>query len=82
MSITTSTATVPVGVGPVSFDDVLAVARDGAGVTLADDARSAIERARAVVEELAGAPTPAYGICCASRRWRPAAPASGWRRRS
>jgi histidine ammonia-lyase len=53
---------VRVGVGPVSFDDVLAVARSGAGVTLAEDALAAIDRARAVVEELAAAPTPAYGI--------------------
>jgi histidine ammonia-lyase len=53
---------VRVGVGPVSDDDVLAVARDGAGVTLSDDALAAIDRARAVVEELAAAPTPAYGI--------------------
>ena len=55
-------ASVQVGVGPVSFDDVLAVARGGAEVTLAEDALEAIDRARAVVEELAAAPTPAYGI--------------------
>src|SRR4051794_23689258 len=54
--------TVRVGVGPVSVDDVLAVARAGAGVTLTDEALVAIDRARAVVEELAAAPTPAYGI--------------------
>ncbi len=53
---------VRVSVGPVSFDDVLAVARGGAGVTLTDDALAAIDRARVVVEELAAAPTPAYGI--------------------
>jgi histidine ammonia-lyase len=53
---------VRVGVGPVTFDEVLAVARGGAGVALSDDALSAIDRARAVVEELAAAPTPAYGI--------------------
>ena len=40
----------------------LAVARDGAQVQLTDEARAAIERARAVVDELAAAPTPAYGI--------------------
>ncbi|MGA8248475.1 MAG: histidine ammonia-lyase [Nocardioides sp.] len=54
--------TVRVGVGPVSFDDVVAVARGGAGVELTDEALTAIDRARAVVEELAAAPTPAYGI--------------------
>jgi histidine ammonia-lyase len=53
---------VTVGTGPVSFADVLAVTRDGAPVTLGDDALAAIDRARAVVEELAAAPTPAYGI--------------------
>jgi histidine ammonia-lyase len=54
--------TVRVGVGPVSFDDVLAVTRGDAGVELSDEALVAIDRARAVVEELAAAPTPAYGI--------------------
>jgi histidine ammonia-lyase len=53
---------VHVGVGPVSFEDVLAVARHGAAVELADDAVAAIERSRAAVEKLADAPTPAYGI--------------------
>ncbi|MBO0846906.1 MAG: histidine ammonia-lyase [Nocardioides sp.] len=54
--------TVRVGVGPVSFDDVVAVAREAAAVELTDDALAAIDRARGVVEELAAAPTPAYGI--------------------
>ena len=53
---------VHVGVGPVSFDDVLAVARDGAAVELGEDAVAAIKRAREAVEHLAAAPTPAYGI--------------------
>ena len=38
------------------------MAREGARVRLTDEARAAIERARAVVDELAAAPTPAYGI--------------------
>jgi histidine ammonia-lyase len=54
--------TVRVGVGPVSVDDVLAVARGGAGVSLTEEALTAIDRARGVVEKLAAAPTPAYGI--------------------
>ena len=57
-----STTPVPVGVGPLTFREVLAVARDGAPVELADDALAALARARTVVEELAAAPTPAYGI--------------------
>jgi histidine ammonia-lyase len=55
-------AGVTVGTGPVSLADVVAVARDGAPVTLSAEAVTAIGRARAVVEELAAAPTPAYGI--------------------
>ncbi len=54
--------TVRVGVGPVSFDDVVAVTRGGAAVELTEEALTAIDRARAVVEELAAAPTPAYGV--------------------
>ncbi|HEU5043826.1 MAG TPA: histidine ammonia-lyase [Nocardioidaceae bacterium] len=53
---------VTVGVGPVSFDDVVAVARDGAAVQLGPDAVEAIEQAREAVEKLAAAPTPSYGI--------------------
>jgi histidine ammonia-lyase len=55
-------AGVTVGTGPVSLADVVAVAREGAPVTLSAEAATAIGRARAVVEELAAAPTPAYGI--------------------
>jgi histidine ammonia-lyase len=54
--------TVQVGVGPVSVDEVIAVTRGGAPVALTEEALVAIDRARAVVEELAAAPTPAYGI--------------------
>ncbi len=53
---------VTVGIGPVSREDVVAVARHGAGVVLADDAVAAVERSRAVVERLASAVTPSYGI--------------------
>ncbi|NYG59165.1 histidine ammonia-lyase [Nocardioides daedukensis] len=55
-------STVAIGTGPVSFDELIAVTRHGAGVTLTDEARTAIDKARAVVEQLALAPTPAYGI--------------------
>jgi histidine ammonia-lyase len=53
---------VVVDVGPLSPEDVLAVAREDAPVELSEQALTAIDRARAVVEELAAAPTPAYGI--------------------
>lgn len=53
---------VTVGIGPVSFDEVVGVARDGALVVLGDDAVSALQKGRATVESLASAPTPSYGI--------------------
>jgi histidine ammonia-lyase len=53
---------VVVGTGPVSFVEVVAVARDGAPVVLGEDAVAAIARARVVIEELAAAETPTYGV--------------------
>jgi histidine ammonia-lyase len=53
---------VTLGKGDLGFDDVLAVARDGAKVELGPAARDALARGRALVDELAAAPTPAYGI--------------------
>ncbi len=53
---------VVVGTGPVTFGELVAVAREGAGVTLTADAVAAIGRAREVVEDLAAAETPAYGV--------------------
>src|SRR4051794_2135075 len=53
---------VVVGVGPMSFADVVAVARGGAAVELGGGAGAAIRQARKAVEHLAAAPTPAYGI--------------------
>ncbi len=55
-------APVVVGVGPVSFADVAAVARSGAPVVLSPRAEAAVVAARESVERLAAAPTPAYGI--------------------
>ena len=51
-----------VGVGPVSPEDVVAVARQGAAVELTEDALAAIDRARGVIESLAAATTPVYGV--------------------
>lgn len=46
----------------VSSDDLVAVARGNAHVVVAPEARSAIEAARAVIDGLAAAPVPAYGV--------------------
>lgn len=54
--------TVTVGIGPVSFDDVVAVARGAAAVQLADEAVEAIKASRHHVEALAADPTPVYGV--------------------
>ena len=51
-----------IGTGPLSPDDVVAVARHGAAVELAPDALEAIGRSRAVIESLAAAAAPAYGV--------------------
>jgi histidine ammonia-lyase len=56
------TPTVVVGVGPVSFAEVVAVARRGAHVELSTEARSAIAASRAIVQALADDPEPHYGI--------------------
>jgi histidine ammonia-lyase len=53
---------VVVGIGPVSADDVLRVARDNVPVVIADDALAAIAESRRWIEALADDPTPAYGI--------------------
>jgi histidine ammonia-lyase len=55
-------STVSVGVGAVSFEELLAVARHDARVELAPGAIAAIERSREVVEELAAGATGVYGI--------------------
>lgn len=54
--------TIGVGVGPVSFEDLVRVARDGAAVELTGDALEAVDRARDVVEALAAGETPTYGV--------------------
>ncbi len=57
-----SLSPVTVGTGPLTRHEVVAVARDGAGVRLSDGAVAAIGEARAAVETLAAGPTPTYGI--------------------
>jgi histidine ammonia-lyase len=54
--------TVRVGSNPLSIEDVVAVARDGARVELAPEAVVAIEVARARIDELAASGKPVYGV--------------------
>jgi len=51
-----------VDVGPLSPDDVVGVAREGARVTIGSEAREAIARARKHVDDLAASDTPVYGV--------------------
>ncbi|MDH2427280.1 histidine ammonia-lyase [Sphaerisporangium sp. TRM90804] len=53
---------VNVGLEPLSFADVVRVARHGAAVRLTEETVAAMARSRARVEELAAGATPAYGI--------------------
>ena len=50
------------GSSGVTPADVLAVARVNAQVVIDDSARAAVAAARAVIDELAAAPIPAYGV--------------------
>jgi histidine ammonia-lyase len=54
--------TVVVGVGPVSFDEVVRVAREGATVALSEESLDAIAKSRARIEQLAHDPKPVYGV--------------------
>ena len=53
---------VQIGTGPLSRSDVVAVARYGARVELSEEAGAAIDNARAIIDDLAGAAEPVYGI--------------------
>jgi histidine ammonia-lyase len=55
-------AVVEVGPEPVTFDQVVAVARNGAAVALSDEALKLMADSRAHIEELAALPTPVYGV--------------------
>lgn len=58
----TSSRAVVVGTGPVSFADVVAVARDGAPVEIAPDAETEVRRSRTVIDALAADTAPHYGV--------------------
>jgi histidine ammonia-lyase len=53
---------ISIGVGPLSADDVVAVARHGAAIRLDSDAEKAVRASREIVESLASDPEPHYGI--------------------
>jgi len=57
-----STRAVPVGTGPASFGDVVAVARHGAAAELTQEALAAIAESRGAVEALAVAERAHYGV--------------------
>jgi histidine ammonia-lyase len=54
--------TVIVGPGPVSFTDVIAVARNAAAVVLSPEAEAAIAAGRKVIDALAHDAAPHYGV--------------------
>jgi histidine ammonia-lyase len=53
---------VAVGLGPVSFDELVAVARRGAPVVLTDAALRAVAESRARIDQLAADVAPHYGV--------------------
>ncbi|MEP6650772.1 MAG: aromatic amino acid lyase, partial [Lapillicoccus sp.] len=55
-------AAVAVGDGPLSFDDIVAVARFDAPVALADTALDRVRESRRVIEGLANDSAPHYGV--------------------
>jgi histidine ammonia-lyase len=54
--------TVTIGIGAVTIEQVVAVARHGERVELSDEALEAIAASRALIDELAGDPEPHYGV--------------------
>jgi histidine ammonia-lyase len=53
---------IAVGLGSLSFDDVVAVARRGASVKITAEALEEIRRSRTIIEALAGDVEPHYGV--------------------
>ncbi|MEV4443531.1 histidine ammonia-lyase [Streptomyces sp. NPDC049577] len=54
--------TVVVGTSGVTADDVIAVARHNAHVSVSEDALAAVAAARQVIDDLAAKPDPVYGV--------------------
>jgi len=55
-------SSIAVGLGSLSFDDVVAVARRGASVKITAEALEEIRRSRTIIEALAGDVEPHYGV--------------------
>ena len=55
-------STVSVSAAPLDPREVVAVARDGVRIELAPEALAALAKAREVVDELAAAAEPVYGV--------------------
>jgi histidine ammonia-lyase len=58
----TAAGAVAVGIGPLSFDDVVAVARRGAPVEITAGALAEMRVSRTIIESLAGDVEPHYGV--------------------
>jgi histidine ammonia-lyase len=56
------TARIAVGIGPLSFADVVAVARHGARIEISADALGEVRTSRAIIEGLADDVEPHYGV--------------------
>ena len=54
--------TVTVGVGALSIEDVIAVARGGAKVAISDESKHEMALSRAVIDHLADDTVPHYGM--------------------
>jgi len=55
-------AAIPVGIGPLSFEDVVAVARRGARIEITSEALEGIRKSRTIIEALADDVEPHYGV--------------------
>ena len=53
---------VEVGIGALSIDDVVAVARHDARIALSEASRAEVAKSRAIIDALANDPVPHYGI--------------------
>ena len=57
-----NTETVTIGIGALSFDDVVAVARRDAHITVSDESLAEMARSRAIIDALASDTRPHYGV--------------------